>query len=80
MENAIIHIRGQVAEVMTNSGTMQAKVVCDTDNLLISLEHPGPIELGSKVMIEGEIRIRSIQFGKMEGDWKDLDIAGKVGP
>ena len=60
MEKATIHIKGQVAEVLENKGTMHAKVVCDTDNLLISLENVEDLELGGDVTIEGEIRIRSI--------------------
>lgn len=61
MEKATLHIKGKVAEVMENKGKLQAKVVCDTDNLLISLENVKDIELGGEVTIEGEIRIKSIQ-------------------
>ena len=39
MEKATLHIKGTVAEVMENNGKLNAKVVCDTDNLLISLEN-----------------------------------------
>ena len=69
MENAIIRFRGQVAEVLSNGGKLKAKVVCDTDNLLISLDDVEHIELGSDVTIEGEIRIRSIQFEKLAGEY-----------
>lgn len=61
MEKATLHIKGKVAEVMENKGKLQAKVVCDTDNLLISLENVDELELGGEVTIEGEIRIKSIQ-------------------
>ena len=65
MEKAILHIKGKVAEVMENKGKQRAKVVCDTDNLLISLEDVEDLELGGDVTIEGEIRIKSIQFEQL---------------
>ena len=52
---------------MENKGKLHAKVVCDIDNLLISLENVEDLELGGDVMIEGEIRIKSIQFEGVEG-------------
>jgi hypothetical protein len=61
MDKATLHIRGQVAEVMENRGKLQAKVVCDTDSLLISLDTIEDLKLGGEVTIEGEIRIKSIQ-------------------
>ena len=67
MDKATIHIKGQVAEVMQNKGKLHAKVVCDTDNLLISLENVEELELGGDVTIEGEIKIKSIQFEGIEG-------------
>ena len=60
MDKATIHIKGQVAEVLENKGKLNAKVVCDTDSLLISLEDVENLKLGGEVTIEGEIRIRSI--------------------
>ncbi len=69
MEKAIIRFKGQVAEVMSNRGKMHAKVVCDTDHLLISLEDVEDIELGGDVTIEGEIKIKSIQFEKLADDY-----------
>lgn len=62
MEKATIHIKGQVAEVMEDKGKLHAKVVCDTDHLLISLENVEDLKLGGIVNIEGEIRIKSIQI------------------
>lgn len=47
---------------MQDKGKLQAKVVCDTDKLLISLENIDNLELGGEVSIEGELKIRSIQF------------------
>ena len=65
MEKATLHIRGKVAEVMENKGKLYAKVVCDTDKLLISLENVEGLELGEDVTIEGELRIKSIQFEEL---------------
>jgi hypothetical protein len=62
MTKATIHIKGQVAEVMENKGKLHAKIVCDTDNLLVSLEDVDQLELGGSVNIEGEINIRTIQI------------------
>lgn len=62
MEKATFRIKGKVAEVMENKGKLQAKVVCDTDNLLISLENIEHMELGGEVNIEGELNIKSIQI------------------
>lgn len=62
MEKAILHIKGRVAELMKTKGKLQAKVVCDTEKLLISLENVEQLELGGEVTIEGEIKIKSIQF------------------
>jgi hypothetical protein len=62
MEKATLHIKGQVAEVLEKGGVLSAKVVCDTDNLLISLENIEELKLGGEVTIEGEIRIKSIQI------------------
>lgn len=66
MAKATIHIKGQVAEVMENKGKLHAKIVCDTDNLLVSLENVDQLELGGNVAIEGEIKIRSIHVEGME--------------
>ena len=67
MTKATIHFKGQVAELMESKGKLHAKVVCDTDNLLISLENVEQLELGGDVTIEGEIRVKSIQIEGMEG-------------
>jgi hypothetical protein len=41
--------------------------VCETDYLLISLENAVNMELGEEVHIEGELKIKTIQFkGKVE--------------
>jgi len=66
MEKATIQFKGQVAELMEYKGKQHAKIVCDTDNLLISIENVDDLELGGDVTIEGEIRIKSIQFEQME--------------
>lgn len=66
MEKATLHIKGKVAEVMENKGKLEAKVVCDTDNLLISLENVDNLELGGEVTIEGELKIKSIQVDGMK--------------
>ncbi len=66
MEKATLHIKGKVAEVMENNGKLLAKVVCDTDNLLVSLENVEHLELGGYVTIEGELKIKSIQFEGLE--------------
>ena len=66
METATIHIKGQVAEVMETKGKLKAKVFCDTENLMISLENVEDLELGGEVIIEGEIKIKSIQFDGIE--------------
>lgn len=65
MGKATIHFKGQVAELMENKGKLHAKVVCDTDKLLISLDDVDQIELGGEVTIEGEIKIKSIQFEEL---------------
>jgi len=70
MTKATIHFKGQVAELMESKGKLHAKVVCDTDNLLISLENVEQLELGGDVTIEGEIRVKSIQIEGMEGTMK----------
>ena len=61
MKKATLHIKGQIAEVMENKGKLNAKIVCDTNNLLISLEDVDHLELGGEVTIEGELNIKSIQ-------------------
>ncbi len=65
MEKATLHIKGRVAELLENKGKLQAKVVCDTEKLLISLENVEQLELGGEVTIEGEIKIKSIQFEQL---------------
>ena len=65
MEKATLHFKGQVAEVMENNGKLYAKVVCNTDKLLISLENVEDLELGGDVTIEGELKIKSIQFEEL---------------
>jgi hypothetical protein len=65
MEKATIHFKGQVAELMENKGKLHAKVVCDTDRLLISIDDVKDLELGGEVTIEGEIKIKSIQFEEL---------------
>ena len=70
MTKATIHFKGKVAELMENKGRMHAKVICDTDNLLISLENVEQLELGGDVTIEGEIKVKSIQIDGMEGTMK----------
>jgi hypothetical protein len=65
MEKATIHFKGQVAELMENKGKLHAKVVCDTDRLLISIDDVNDLELGGEVTIEGEIKIKSIQFEEL---------------
>ncbi|MCF6170100.1 MAG: hypothetical protein L3J31_01700 [Bacteroidales bacterium] len=66
MEKATIQFKGQVAELMEHKGKRHAKIICDTDNLLISIEDVNHLELGGDITIEGEIRIKSIQFEQME--------------
>lgn len=66
MTKAIIHIKGQVAELLERKGKLQAKVICDTDNLMVSLEDIDKLELGGEVNIEGEIKIKSIQIEGMD--------------
>ena len=65
MIKATIHFKSQVAELMESKGKLHAKVVCDTNNLLISLENVEQLELGGDVTIEGELRIKSIQFEQL---------------
>ena len=65
MEKATIHFKGQVAELMENKGKLHAKIICDMDKLLISLDDVGELELGGDVIIEGEINIKSIQFEEL---------------
>ena len=62
MEKATLHIKGHVAELLENKGKLQAKVVCNTEKLLISLENVEQLALGVEVTIEGEIKIKSIQI------------------
>ena len=65
MEKATLHIKGKVAEVMENNGKLYAKIVCDTDRMLISLENIEDLELGGDVTIEGELKIKSVQFEEL---------------
>ena len=65
MEKATLHIKGKVAEVMENKGKLHGTIVCDTDKLLISLENVEGLELGGEVTIEGELKIKSIQFEEL---------------
>jgi len=62
MNKATICFKGKVAELMESQGTLHAKIVCDTDSLLISVENIKDLELGGDVTIEGELKIKSIQF------------------
>lgn len=66
MTKATLHIKGQVAELLQSNGKLHAKVICDSDNLLVSLEDIDQLELGGEVNIEGEIKIKSIQIEGME--------------
>jgi hypothetical protein len=66
MTKATIYIKGQVAEMLETKGVLKAKIICDTDNLLLSLENVDQLELGGTVNIEGEISIRSIQVEGIE--------------
>jgi hypothetical protein len=74
MQKAIIHIKGQVAEMMESKGVLHAKIICDTDNLLVSLENVDQLELGGTVNIEGEIKIRSIQVEGIEVYHKEEEV------
>lgn len=65
MGKATIHLKGQVAELMESKGKLHAKVICDMDKLLISLNDVDNLELGGDVTIEGEINIKSIQFEEL---------------
>ena len=65
MDKATICFKGKVAELMESQGTLHAKIVCDTDSLLISVENIENLELGGDVTIEGELKIKSIQFKEM---------------
>lgn len=62
MEKATLHIKGQIAELLENKGKLHAKIVCDTDNLLISIQNINQIELGEDVSIELELNIKSMQI------------------
>ncbi len=62
MDKATICFKGKVAELMESQGTLHAKIVCDTDSLLISVKNVENLELGGDVTIEGELKIKSIQF------------------
>ena len=66
MEKATLHIKGQVAELMENKGVLHAKVVCDSDSLLIALDNVDALELGGEVTIEGELRIKSIRSDSLD--------------
>lgn len=66
MEKATLHIKGQVAEVLENKGVLNAKIICDTSQLLISLKNVEGLELGGEVLIEGEIKINSVQMDTSE--------------
>lgn len=66
MEKAILHIKGQVAEVLENKGILNAKIICSTDHLLLSLNNIGGLKLGEEVVIEGEIQIKTIRTGSLE--------------
>ena len=66
MDKATICFKGKVAELMENKGVLQAKIVCDTDSLLISVENVDQLELGGNVTIEGELKIKSIQIDEMK--------------
>ncbi len=68
MEKATICFKGKVAELLDHQGIVQAKIVCDTDSLLISVENIENLELGGDVTIEGELKIKSIQFTEIEPD------------
>ena len=65
MDKAILHIKGQVAEVVDKDGELNAKIICDTNHLLISLNNIQGLEFGEEVMIEGEIQIKSIRTNSM---------------
>ncbi len=51
---------------MEYNGKRRATIICDTDRLLISIEHVDNLELGGDLTIEGEIRIKSIQFDPLD--------------
>ncbi|NOX84959.1 MAG: hypothetical protein GXO86_03180 [Chlorobi bacterium] len=68
MDKATICFKGTVAELMEEHGILHAKIVCDTDSLLISVENVENLELGGDVTIEGELKIKSIQFKEMGHD------------
>jgi len=62
MEKATLHLKGQIAELFENKGKLHAKIVCDTENLLISIEDIEQMELGGNVNLELELRVKSIQI------------------
>ncbi len=62
MQKAILQIKGRVAELMETKGKLHAKIVCDTNKLLISIDNVDELELGDDVRIEGELKIKSIHF------------------
>lgn len=61
MQKATIHFKGQVAEVLENKGQLNAKIICDTNHLLISLNNIEGLELGEDLLIEGELKINLVR-------------------
>lgn len=62
MEKATLHLKGQIAELLENKGKLHAKIVCDPENLLLSLEDIDQVELGGDVNLELELRVKSIKI------------------
>lgn len=71
MDKATICFKGKVAEIMEREGSLHAKIICDTDSLLISVENVEDLELSGDVTIEGELKVKSIQIDQIETNKTD---------
>lgn len=61
MKKTVIQLKGNVAEVLEQKGTRQAKIVCSGNPVMISILDLPQVEFGCEIKIEGILEITSIE-------------------
>ena len=60
MEKSQVQFSGIVAEMLENKQGKQARIICDSGNVMITVDYISELELGGKVILNGELEIKSL--------------------
>ncbi len=61
MKDSKIEITGKVAEMIEDHGKRHIRIVCDSKNLIVSIDHMGDIQLGDELLVKGKFKIKTIE-------------------